>query len=229
MQLGNSQLVIDYLKIYYKSNFNENHKDVMKSNIKPIKSKIPRPPAFGGKPRSTPIVIKNSEIPVIAHHDDYDAIREQEKEYGEKMKYHFNLASKAYRRGDGATAKREAQEGNRYKNLFLQERYLNVHRTLASKNSHLNRAESIDLHGLHRNEVEYVLEHFINDIQSKLSTGEIVPNMGARRGHMVTIITGKGNNSRNNKSVIKIEVKEYLRCKGIGFKESDGYFTISIV
>lgn len=147
------------------------------------------------------------------------------------MRYHYNLAAKAYKRGDGKTAKREAQEGTRYKNLYLAEKRSAVERTLASKNKCLNRNESIDLHGLHENEVEYVLDQFVQDLKSKLNTGEITHNRGAKRGHCVTVITGKGNNSKNYTPVVKNEVRRYLKMHGIGFKEGDGggHFTINLV
>ena len=229
MQLGDSQLVLEYLKCYYKGNYNENHEEISKKNIEPIKSKIPLPPVTGGKVRMTPIDAKKHVIVGPGHDDNYDSIREQEQEYRDKMTYHFGLASKAFRRGDRAMAKREATEGKKFKNLFLQERFMAMNRTLASKNQNLNRAESIDLHGLHGSEVSYIIDNYINDVQEKLVIGEIIPNQGAKRGHLVTMITGKGNNSRGGKSVIKEEVRNYLRGKNIGFKESDGYFTISIV
>lgn len=107
------------------------------------------------------------------------------------------MAAKAFRRGDKKTAKREANEGKRYKQLYLYEKRSVVERTLASKNSYLNRNQSIDLHGLHESEVEDVLDQYIYGIREKISTGEIASNRGNHRGHCVTIITGKGNNSRN--------------------------------
>ena len=229
LQLGDAQYVLDHLKIYYSDKYNKNHEEVRKRDIAPIKSKIPLPPIMGGKVRTTPIDNKDHKMPHIAVDDNYDAIREQEKEYCDKMRYHFNLAAKAHKRGDGKTAKRESQEGKRYKNLYLQEKYSAVARTLASKNKNLNMAESIDLHGLHENEVEYVLEKYVTDIRQKLSVGEIEPNCGAKRGHCCTVITGKGNNSRNFRSVVKDEVRLYLKNHGIGYKECDGYFTISII
>mmetsp|Transcript_32657 Transcript_32657/g.28914 ORF Transcript_32657/g.28914 Transcript_32657/m.28914 type:complete len:169 (+) Transcript_32657:3-509(+) len=168
-------------------------------------------------------------MPSIAVDDNYADIRGLEREYCAKMRQHFSMAAKAFNRGDGKTAKMESQEGNRYKSMYLEEKYSAVARTLASKNSMLNMAESIDLHGLHEDEVENVLSHFISDIQMKLNTGEIQPNSGHRRGHCVTIITGKGNNSRNFKPVVKNEVRRCLKEAGIGCREGDGFFTISIV
>uniref|UniRef100_A0A7S3NBE6 Smr domain-containing protein n=1 Tax=Euplotes harpa TaxID=151035 RepID=A0A7S3NBE6_9SPIT len=141
------------------------------------------------------------------------------------------MAAKAFRRGDKKTAKREANEGKRYKQLYLYEKRSVVERTLASKNSYLNRNQSIDLHGLHESEVEDVLDQYIYGIREKISTGEIASNRGNHRGHCVTIITGKGNNSRNFTPVVKNEVRRYLKENRIGFKEGrdGGYFTINIV
>lgn len=231
LQLGDAQYVLDYLKIMYQDQYNDTHGEVRKINTKPIKSKIPLPPVSGGKVRTTPIDNKKHKMPQIEHDDNYDCVREQERAYCDKMRYHYNLAAKAYRRGDGKTAKREAQEGARYKSLYLEEKRSAVERTLASKNRSLNMNESIDLHGLHENEVEAVLDNYVSMLRSKLNTGEISHNRGAQRGHCVTVITGKGNNSRNFTSVVKNEVRSFLRRNGIGYKEGDGggYFTISIV
>lgn len=231
LQLGDAQFVLDYLKIVYQDQYNENHGEVRKTNIEPIKSKIPLPPVFGSKVRTTPIDGKNHKMPQISHDDDYDSVREMERMYCEKMRHHYNQAAKAFKRGDGKTAKREAQEGARYKNMYLAEKRSAVERTLASKNNRLNMNESIDLHGLHENEVEDVLDNYIQSLSHKLNTGEIIHNRGAQRGHCVTIITGKGNNSRNYTPVVKNQVRSYLRQNGIAFKEGDGggYFTISLV
>ena len=93
------------MKVYYSENYHEDHEEVKKSNIKPIKSKIPLPPAFGDKLRMTPIDERKFKMPQIDHDDNYNSVRELEKEYCEKMRYHFNLAAKAFKRGDGKTAK----------------------------------------------------------------------------------------------------------------------------
>jgi DNA-nicking Smr family endonuclease len=229
MQLGDAQFVLDYLKLYYKHQYNEEHGEVRLINIEPIKSKIPNPPVMPAKVRTTPFDSKNHKVPMFESHDNYDAIREIEKEHCKQMRYHFNQAAKAFRRGDGKTAKREAQEGKKYKNLYLAEKFAAVERTLSSKNSNLNQNTIIDLHGLHENEVEYVLDTYIGNIQGKLNTGEIVHNRGANRGHCITVITGKGNNSRNFKPVVKNSVRSFLKRNGIGFKEGDGYITVIIV
>lgn len=232
MQLGDAQLVLDYLKIIYREHYNKAHEEVRKRNIGPIKSRIPLPPVFGGKARTTPIDEKKNDKPqYIIHDDNYGEIRGMEQYYAEKMIKHFKQAAKAHQRGDGRTAKLESQEGNKYKSMYLGEKYSNIHRTLASKNNKLKRDKCIDLHGLHENEVEQVLDNYIQEIYHMLSTGEIAPNSGARRGHCVTVITGKGNNSRLHTPVVKNRVRAYLREHGIGYKEGEdgGYFTISLV
>lgn len=231
MQLGDAQYVLEYLKVVYQEQYNNTHGEVRIRDIEPIKSKIPLPPITGGKVRTTPIDSKDNKMLHIQHDDNYDDLREQEKEYCKLMRHHFSLAAKAFKRGDGKTAKRESQEGARYKNMYLAEKRSAVERTLASKNGSLNRNVSIDLHGLHENEVEYVLDEYINSLKHKLSTGEVIHNRGAQRGHCVTVITGKGNNSRFHTPVVKNEVRRYLRANGIGFKEASdgGYFTINIV
>ena len=217
----------------YQDHYNPTHEEVRLIDIEPIKSKIPNPPAVGNKVRTTPIDERKHKM--IAHvggySDDYHEMREQELEYCAKMRHHFNQAAKAFRRGDGKTAKRESQEGRKYKNMYLVEKFSAVQRTLASKNGRLNVNESIDLHGLHENEVADVLLSFITSLREKLNTGEIINNRGANRGHCVTIITGKGNNSRNFTPVVKNEVKYLLKHYGIGFKEGKdgGYITANII
>ena len=162
MQLGDAQYVLEYLKIYYTDNYNDNHEEVKKTNIEPIKSKIPLPPTTGGRLRMTPIDNKKVKMPQISHDDNYDSVREMERHYCDKMIYHFKQAAKAYKRGDGKTAKNEAKEGEKYKYLYLAEKRNAIERTLTSKNQRLNMVESIDLHGLHENEVEEVLDNYIN-------------------------------------------------------------------
>jgi hypothetical protein len=230
-QLGDAQYVLEYLKVYYQDHYNSSHEEVRKRNIEPIKSRIPMPPVVGNKIRTTPIDAKSNKMPQISVDDDYDQLREMEKAYCAQMRKHFNLAAMAYRRGDGRLAKIEAQKGRQFRNMYLAEKYSAMERTLASKNQRLNRNESIDLHGLHENEVEYILDKYIEDLRHKLTIGEIASNRGARRGHCVTIITGKGNNSRMNTPVVKNEVRDYLKRNGIGYKEGEngGYFTANII
>ena len=126
---------------------------------------------------------------------------------------------------------KEAKEGAIYKQMYLNEKRNAIDRTLSSKNNKLNIVQSIDLHGLHENEVEDVLDRYIKMLKDKLNTGEINHNCGAKRGHCVTIITGRGNNSRNFTPVVKNEVRRYLKAKRIAYKEGDGggHFTINVV
>lgn len=147
------------------------------------------------------------------------------------MRYHFNQAARAFRRGDGKTAKMQSKEGARYKLMYLEEKRRAIDRTLTSKNQRLNINESIDLHGLHANEVEEVMDRYVTMLKERLNNGEIAPNRGSRRGHCVTIITGKGNNSRYYTPVVKNEVERYLRENRIAFKQSNqgGCFTINVI
>mmetsp|Transcript_10654 Transcript_10654/g.11976 ORF Transcript_10654/g.11976 Transcript_10654/m.11976 type:complete len:130 (+) Transcript_10654:688-1077(+) len=127
------------------------------------------------------------------------------------MIFHYNLATKAFNSGDKKAAKREAEEGARYKHLYLSEKREAVNKTLRLKNKDLNLNEKIDLHGLHKNEVRAALDFFISSIKRKIKAGEIVPNSGLGKGHNVKVITGKGNNSKNSIPVIKEEVQAYFR------------------
>ena len=231
MQLGDAQYVLDYLKVYYNEHYNNTHGEVKKINIEPIKSKIPLPPTTGGKLRMVPVDSRKNKMPMNFSDDNYESLREIEKQYWEKMRYHFNLAAKAFKRGDGKTAKLQSKEGAKYKYLYLAEKRRAIDRTLSSKNSRLNINESIDLHGLHENEVEEVLDRYMTMLRDRINTGEIAPNRGSRRGHCVTIITGKGNNSRYFNPVVKNEVRRYLRENRIPFNESEsgGCFTISVI
>lgn len=147
------------------------------------------------------------------------------------MRYHFNQAARAFRRGDGKMAKIQSKEGAKYKYMYLEEKRRAIDRTLTSKNQRLNINESIDLHGLHANEIEEVMDRYITMLKDKLNTGEIAHNRGSSRGHCVTIITGKGNNSRYYTPVVKNEVERYLRENRIAFKQSNegGCFTINVV
>lgn len=85
MQLGDSQYVLDYLKIVFNEQYNNTHGEVKKINIDPIKSRIPLPPVTGGKIRMTPVDSKKNKMPLIAHDDNYEAMRETEKMYCKKM------------------------------------------------------------------------------------------------------------------------------------------------
>lgn len=236
MQLGDAQYVLDYLKIIYDNMYNDGHGEVRKRDIEPIKSKIPNPPVFDQIPMKPPSLKnkgkkkKGGMRPFIESSADYSQLREQEKEYCRLMRHHYGLAANAFNRGDGAAAKRESQKGKEYKMLYLNEKRMAIERTLASKNTRLNRNECIDLHGLHEKEVEFVLDNFIGTIKNKLDGGIIEHNRGGR-GHVVTIISGKGNNSKNNRPVVKNAVRRYLEDAGLGYREADngGYFTVCIV
>ena len=235
-QLGDAQWTLEYLKTVYDQMYNENHGEVRKINIKPIKGKIPDPPAYNTDPKPVYFRQNNKKKnkkqymrPFIENDMNYDVVREQEREYCRLMRHHYALANKAFQKGDGATARRESQKGKEYRAMYLNEKRQALVHTLATKNSKLNRNECIDLHGLHRNEVEIVLDDFIGTIKNKLDSGMLEHNRG-NRGHMVIIITGKGNHSRG-KPVVKNEVRAYLTDCNLGFKEADGggYFTVCII
>lgn len=229
MQLNDAQMVVNYLKIVYKEHYHEGHEEVSKKNIKPIRSRIPLPPTMPTKFRKAPLEAKEPKMHYSGGDDSYNEIRAKEKEYCDQMRFHFKMAAKAHQRGDGATAKRESQQGKYYKQMYLVEKRLNVERTMYSKNQGYLKNEQIDLHGLHEDEVWEVLDKYVREIKDKINTGEIGYNRGAHRGHCITIITGKGNNSRMFRPVIKAVVRDYLKSNGIGFKEGDGYVTANIV
>ena len=151
--------------------------------------------------------------------DQVVSLRDQAAEYHEKVVACAKRSQDAYRKGD----KGEAHEQSEQKKNWQSKRD-EANRKAARIVLQAQKWETtgeIDLHGLHLNEATDAARDFLRHWSKKSNS---------TNGGVVTIITGAGHHSENNKAVIRPNVERMLQEQGLTYKSvhGDGAFEVTI-
>lgn len=155
---------------------------------------------------------------------EYTNVRAEERRYAKLMVHMFKSAAAAYARGDNASVKRYRDLGNKYKQLFHEIKTRSADQMFSKVNQQLNPDDVIDLHGLHKEEAVSKLANHLEVLFEKVDAGTLPQSKTFK------VITGKGNNSKEGKAVIRPRVHQFLTQEGYRFKDGGdgGSFIISI-
>jgi DNA-nicking Smr family endonuclease len=136
-------------------------------------------------------------------------VRAHERQLFSKKQQLFEAASNAYKKGQGAEAKRLSRTAHQTDEKYRRARQ-EASVTILHLRNHGKPADTLDLHG------QYV-EEALSFTKQRLKELRNINN--AQRTSSLLIITGAGHHSEDGRAKIRPAVLNFLRKKGYSFKE----------